>query len=72
MELGFQGDTYNQVAKDDLHDLGLQTRSASKDLLQKPDQEVAKRRADKSTIRCHFGNAGGEVVAMLVAVLGEP
>ena len=33
---------------------------------------MAKGRADEGAVRGHLGNTGGKVVAMLVAVLGEP
>ena len=61
----------DEVADNDLHDLGLQAGSALEGLLQTPDQEVAQRRTDQSTVRSHLGHSGGEVVAMLVAVFGE-
>ena len=65
-------DTYNQVAEENLQDLGSQTGAAAKDLLQNPDQEVAQRRADKGAVGGHLGHARCKVVAVLVAVLGQP
>ena len=64
--------TYDKVANENLHDLGLQARAVAESLLQQEDQEVAHGSANKSAIRRHLGNPGREVVAMLVPVLGEP
>jgi hypothetical protein len=65
-------DTHNQVAEENLQDLGSQTGATAKDLLQDPDQEVAQRRADQGAIGGHLGHARCKVVAVLVAVLGQP
>jgi hypothetical protein len=62
----------NQVADDDLHDLGAQAGAALEEELQQPDEEVAQRRADEGTVGGHLGDTGRKVVAMLVAVLGHP
>ena len=41
-------------------------------LLKDLDQEMAERGANESTVDGHLGDARGEVVAMYVAVLGDP
>jgi hypothetical protein len=64
--------TYKQVAGDNLQDLGLQAGSASKDLLQYGDQDMAERGADETAIDGHFRDTGGKVVAMLVLVVCDP
>lgn len=64
--------TYNQVAHEDLHDLGLQAGAALEGLLQDPDEEVAQRCAHKGAVGSHLGHTRGEVVSMLVAVLSQP
>lgn len=64
--------TYHKVADEDLEDLGLQARAVAEGFLEQPDQEVAHGSADQGTIRRHLGNPRGEVVAMLVPVLGKP
>lgn len=63
--------TYYQVADDNLQDLRAQAGAASKGLLQGPDEEVAEGRADEGAVGGHLRYTRGEVVAMLVAVLGE-
>lgn len=67
-----RGDAYDQVAGEDLQDLGLETGPASKGFLQNVDEDVAERSADKSTVKSHLGDTRGEVVAILVAVLCDP
>lgn len=64
--------TYNQVADEDLKDLGLQASAVLERLLEEPDEEVAHRRTNESTVGSHLGNARGEIVTVLVAVLGKP
>ena len=73
---GFEGaregrETYNEVADDNLHNLGLQTGTATEGQLQQPDKKMAQRGADKGAIGGHLGHTRGEVVAMLVTILGE-
>jgi hypothetical protein len=63
---------YNQVADEDLHDLGLQALAAPEHFLQDADEDVAERRTDKGAVDGHFGDARGEVVAVLAAVMGNP
>lgn len=65
-------ETYYKIAGEDLQDLGAQACPTREDLLQQPDQKRAERSADESAIRGHLGNARGEVVAVLVPVLGQP
>lgn len=67
-----QSDTYDYVADENLEKLRLQAGSVLEGLLQYPDEEVAHRSADESTVHRHLGDARGEVVAILVSVLGEP
>lgn len=64
--------TYDEVAKENLQDLGPQACAAFEDLLQNPDQQRAKRRTDKGAVRGHLWHARREVVAVLVAVLCQP
>ena len=66
------GDTYNQVADDNLENLGPQAGAPAEGLLQKPNQEVAQGGADEGAICRHLGDSRGEIVAVLVAILGEP
>lgn len=65
-------DTYHQVADDNLHNLGLEAGAAVEDLLEHPDEDVAEGSANEGTVGGHLGDARGKVVAVLVAVLGEP
>lgn len=65
-------DTYNQITDENLQNLGLQAGAALEDLLESPDKEVADGGADQGTVGGHLGDAGSEVVAVLVAVLREP
>lgn len=64
--------TYHKVAEDDLQDLGLERSAAVEDLLHEPDENVAHGGADQGAIGSHLGDTASEVVAVLVAVLGEP
>lgn len=66
------GQAYNQVADEDLHDLGLEALAAAEDLLQDADQDVAKRGADEGAVEGHLGDARGEVVALLAPIVGDP
>lgn len=67
-----RGYAYDQVAGEDLQDLGLKTGPASKGFLQDVDEDVAERSADKGTIEGHLGDTRSKVVAILVAVLCDP
>jgi hypothetical protein len=64
--------THNQVAHEDLENLGLQTRPSAEYLLQDGDQDVAERRADEGAVDGHLGHARGEVVALPVLVVRNP
>lgn len=64
--------THNQVADKDLEDLGPQALAVLEHLLEDPDEEMAQGGADKGAVGGHLGDTGREVVAILVAVLGEP
>ena len=63
--------TYDQIAEDDLQDLGLQTGAARKQLLEDLDHEMTKRCADESTICSHLGDPRVDIVAMLALVPGD-
>lgn len=64
--------THNQVAEEDLQDLGLEALAALEDLLQQADEDVAEGRADEGAVDGHLGHARGEVVARLAPVVGNP
>jgi len=64
--------TYHKIADKDLENLRLQASPTREQSLQNADQDVAERRADKSTVCGHLGYPRGEVVAVLVAVFGDP
>ena len=64
--------THNQVADKNLEDLGPQALAVLEHLLEDPDEEMAQGSADKGAVGGHLGDAGCEVVAILVAILGEP
>ena len=63
---------YDQVARQDLEDLCAQAGTASEDLLEQIDQEVAHWCADEGSICRHLGHAGAEIMAMRAAVVREP
>jgi len=65
-------EAYNQVADENLQNLGPQTGAVLERLLQGPDEAVAERGADEGAVRRHLGHARRKVVAVLVAVLGQP
>lgn len=64
--------TYDEIANENLQDLGAQTGTALESLLECPDEEVAQRSADESAIGGHLRDTSSEVVSVLVAVLGKP
>ncbi|KAI7976868.1 hypothetical protein EIK77_010099 [Talaromyces pinophilus] len=63
--------TYNQIANQDLQNLGLQTRPARKDLLQNSNENVAHGRTDEHSVERHLRHAGAEVMAMLADIMSE-
>lgn len=63
---------YNQIAEENLHDLGLQALAPLEDLLEQADQDVAEGCADQCAVQGHLGDARGEVVARLAPVMGNP
>lgn len=69
--IGHESITYNQVANQDLEDLGLQAGAASEDLLQDSDEDVAEGRGDEHAVQRHLGDARREVVAMLADIVGQ-
>jgi hypothetical protein len=64
--------THNEIADENLHDLGLETLAAAEHLLQDANEDVAERRADEGTVDGHLGDTRGEVVAVLAPVVGDP
>lgn len=64
--------TYQQVAGENLQDLGLDASPASEDPLQNSDEKVAQRGADEHSVEGHFGDAGAEVVTVLADIMGDP
>lgn len=64
--------TYNQIANENLQDLGLETCAAGENLLQDPDENVAEGRADEHSVQRHLGDARAEVVAVLADIVGDP
>jgi hypothetical protein len=72
-EVHFQDTSaYNQVADEDLHNLGLETLAPAEHLLQDADEDVAERGADEGAVDGHLGHARREVVALLAPVVGDP
>ena len=63
---------YNQVADENLQDLGLEALATAEDLLEDADKDVAERGADEGAVQGHLGDARGEVVAVLAPVMGNP
>jgi hypothetical protein len=64
--------TYDQIAEENLQDLGLQALAPLEDLLKSANQDVSKGRADQGTVDGHLGDTRGEVVARLAPVVGNP
>jgi hypothetical protein len=64
--------TYNQIANEDLENLGLQTCAAGEDLLQDANEDVAEGRGDEHSVQRHLGDARAEVVAVLADIVGDP
>ena len=64
--------TYDKVRDNDLQNFGLQACPFSERPLKKRDHQVAQWSADESSINCHLRHAAGEVMTMLVAILGNP
>ena len=61
-----------QVADEDLQNLGLETGAAGKDLLQDADEEMAQGGADEHAVEKHLGDARAEVVAVFADIVGDP
>lgn len=66
------GKAYNQIANQDLQNLGLQTRPAREDLLQNSNENVAHGRTDEHSVERHLRHAGAEVMAMLADIMSKP
>ena len=67
-----RGWPYDQVANEDLQDLGLETRPAGKEFLQNGHEEVAQRRGNEQTVQGHLGHAMTEVVAVFADIVSDP
>lgn len=61
-----------EVGDEDLEDLCFEGGAIGEYSLEEANKEVAHRRRDEGAVGRHFGNAGGEVMAMFAAVVGEP
>lgn len=66
------GDTYDQIADENLQDLSLQTGATSEDLLENADEDVTQRGGNEHAVQRHLGDARAEVVAVLADIVGEP
>lgn len=66
------GNTYDQVADEDLEDLSLQAGATSEDLLKNADEDMAQRGGNEHAVERHLRDARAEVVAMLADIMGEP
>lgn len=66
------GGTHNQIADENLQNLGLQALAPLEDLLEKTNQDVAEGCADQCTVDGHLGDARGEVMARLAPVVRDP
>lgn len=64
--------TYDQVADEDLEDLGLQAGATRKDLLEDADEQVAQRRTDEHAVEGHLGHPSAEVMSMLADIVCNP
>lgn len=64
--------TYDQIANEDLKNLGLETCAAGEDLLQDANEDVAEGGADEHSVQRHLGDARAEVVAVLADIVGDP
>ena len=64
--------TYNQIADENLQNLGLQALAALEDLLEQADEDVAQGRADERAVEGHLRDTRGEVVAALAPVMRDP
>lgn len=65
-------EAYNEVANEDLHDLGLEAFPSTEDLLQNADEEVAERGANEGAVEGHLGDSRREVVAVLAPIMRDP
>jgi len=65
-------ETYDQIADENLQDLGLQASPSSEHLLQYIDQKVSQWRADEGSIDRHLRHTRVDVAGMFANVLGDP
>lgn len=63
---------YDEVRDNDLHDLGLQARPPCEEFLKDRNHQMSQWGADEGAIDCHLRHTAGEIVAALVAILGNP
>lgn len=66
------GGTYDQIADEDLEDLGPQTGPAFEEFLQDGDQDVTQRSADKGAVEGHLRHASAQVMAIFTTIVGDP
>lgn len=64
--------TYEQIAEQDLEDLGLQTRTAGEDLLEYANEDMAQWCTDECSVCCHLRYSGSEVTPTLCDILRDP
>ena len=64
--------TYDEIAKENLQDLGLQACAAGKYLLEDAHEEVAQWGSDKHAVEKHFRNTGAEVVPIPADIIRDP
>ena len=64
--------THDEVGDEDLEDFSSKGGAVGEDSLEEADEEVAHGCRDEGAVSGHFGDAGGEVMAMFAAVVGEP
>lgn len=67
-----RGDTYDQIADENLKDLGFQAGPAFEEFLQDGDQDMTQWSADEGAVESHLGYARAEVVAVFTAIVGDP
>lgn len=66
------GKSYDQIADEDLKNLGSQTGPAFEEFLQDGDQDVTQWSADEGAVEGHLGYARAQVVAVFTAIVGDP
>lgn len=64
--------TNDQVADQDLENLGLEACSIGEQFLQNADEHMPKGSTNQCAVCCHFGYSRTEIVAILAAIMREP